>query len=77
MPSDTAGRAPLLVDARAAAALRGVSRSMWWSLHAAGRVPIPVRLGRRTLWRAAELAAWIEAGCPPRDRWECIREGSQ
>ena len=59
----------LLVSATVAARLCGVSRAAWWSLHAAGRVPLPVRLGRRTLWRRAELEAWTAAGCPPRDNW--------
>ena len=58
---------PLLLSADQAAHLSGVSRRTWWSLHAAGKTPLPVRLGRRTLWRAAELAAWIAAGCPARE----------
>jgi predicted DNA-binding transcriptional regulator AlpA len=62
----------LLVDARAAARLCGVSRSHFLAMHSAGKVPLPVRLGRRTLWRAAELAAWIDAGCPARDRWHTL-----
>ena len=62
--------APLLLDAKAAAGLCGVSRSHFLALHSAGKVPLPVRLGRRTLWRAGELAAWTEAGCPARDRWQ-------
>ena len=67
---------PLLVDARAAARLcGGISVRTWWSLHASGRCPLPVRLGRRTLWRGAELAAWIEAGCPARDRWQTMKGG--
>ena len=65
----------LLVGAKTAADMCGVSRSSWWALHAAGRVPLPVRLGRRTLWRASELAAWCEAGCPARGRWEAMKGG--
>ena len=60
----------LLLAADEAAELCGLSRSGWWGLHASGRIPLPVRLGRRTLWRADELRAWTEAGCPARDRWE-------
>jgi predicted DNA-binding transcriptional regulator AlpA len=63
----------LLLDARAAASMCGVSRSTFWALHSAGKVPMPVHLGRRTLWRTSELAAWTEAGCPPRDRWQATR----
>ena len=66
--------APLLLDAREAARLCGVSMRTWWALHSAGKTPLPVRLGRRTLWRFDELAAWIVAGCPARDRWEQIKQ---
>jgi len=65
---------PLLVDARAAAALCGIGRTLWLQLASAGRVPMPIRLGRRTLWRRDELAAWVEAGCPGRDRWQAMTE---
>lgn len=77
MPSDPATPhapvAPLLLDARQAAALCGVSVRTWWSLHSSGRCPLPVRLNRRTLWRRDELAAWISATCPARDRWEAMK----
>ena len=64
---------PLLVDARGAAALCGVSRAHWLALNSSGRVPMPVRLGRRVLWRVLELTAWSEAECPARDRWQALR----
>jgi predicted DNA-binding transcriptional regulator AlpA len=65
---------PLAVDAVEAARLCGIGRSLWLGLHSAGRVPAPIRLGRRVLWRREELAAWIEAGCPGRARWEAMTE---
>jgi predicted DNA-binding transcriptional regulator AlpA len=34
-----------------------------------GRLPEPVRLSRTVRWRAAEVRAWVAAGCPPRDEW--------
>lgn len=61
---------PLLVDARAAGHLCGVSRSLWLRLHASGKVPLPLRLGRRCLWNRAELIAWTSARCPCRLAWE-------
>ena len=66
--------APLLLNAAQAAELCGVSRSLWWSLHSAGRVPKPYRLNRRTLWRRSELERWIQAGLPSRERWVAINE---
>jgi predicted DNA-binding transcriptional regulator AlpA len=67
---------PLLLNASQAAALCGVSRRTWWTLHSAGRTPMPVRLGHRTLWPAVGpcgLEAWVAAGCPTRDRWEATK----
>ena len=69
--------APLLLDARAAAGLCGVSRSTWYVLHAAGRIPLPRRLGRAVRWDRRELEAWTAAGCPSRDRWESLKPGDR
>lgn len=63
------------VEAVEAARLCGVSRSTWYSLRKAGRVPKPVRLGRRVLWRVEELREWVAAGCPPLSRWETLKKG--
>jgi len=63
----------LLLDAKEAARLCGVSRSLWFRLHSSGRCPLPVRLGRRTLWRRAELVRWVESGCPERLKWENLK----
>ena len=63
----------LLLSAAQAASLCGVGRSTWWRLHASGRVPSPVKLGSSTRWKAAEIRAWVDAGCPSRDRWEAMQ----
>jgi len=64
----------LLLSAGETAALLGISRSAFYSLLSAGRVgPTPVRLGRRSLWRAEEIRAWVSAGCPSRQRWDAIK----
>jgi predicted DNA-binding transcriptional regulator AlpA len=35
-----------------------------------GKLPRPIRVGVRAVrWRRAEVAAWIRAGCPVRERW--------
>jgi predicted DNA-binding transcriptional regulator AlpA len=67
---------PLLLPAEVAACLCGRSRASWWRDHAADRVPAPIRLGGRTLWRAEELRQWVAAGCPERRTWEALcRQG--
>ena len=64
--------APLLTVKQAAAMIQ-VSRASFWSLHSAGRVPLPIRLSPRVVrWRRSELDAWILAGCPGRGDWQKI-----
>jgi predicted DNA-binding transcriptional regulator AlpA len=75
---DTSGAGPpaheaLLIGDTASAALAAVSRATWHRLRAAGKLPPSVRLGRKVLWRRAEVVAWIEAGCPDGPTWEAMR----
>jgi len=63
----------LLLSATDAAHAVGVSRSGFWKLHASARLPAPVRLGRRVLWRRSDLKQWVEQGCPSRERFEAMR----
>ncbi len=64
----------LLIDAATAAHLCGRSLRTWWSLHAAGRCPEPVRIGRSQLWRPDEIVAWMAAGWPARKDWGWLPE---
>jgi predicted DNA-binding transcriptional regulator AlpA len=60
---------PVMVDAKTAASLCGVSRSTWLGWDSAGLCPQPVRLGGRVLWAVDVLRAWAWAGCPSRVTW--------
>jgi len=61
---------PILVDAKGAAAILGLGRTLLYQLHASGRLgPRPVKLGKRSLWVRAELEDWAAAGCPTREEW--------
>lgn len=63
----------LLLSARLAAESLGISRASFYSLHSAGKVPLPRRLGKRVLWSVEELKDWIAAGCPCREKWEQLK----
>jgi predicted DNA-binding transcriptional regulator AlpA len=65
---------PIAVPASAAAALFGLSERAWWRAHSAGKVPLPIRIGRACRWRLDELEAWARAGAMPRDRWQEMKE---
>jgi excisionase family DNA binding protein len=56
--------APILISAEELAKLMQVSERTLWRLLSAGKVPQPVRIGRNTRWRYAEVREWIERGCP-------------
>jgi len=56
--------APMLIGADDVARIMGVSVRTLWRMLSAGKVPSPLRIGRNTRWRASELTAWIDRGCP-------------
>jgi len=67
----------LLLSAEDAATLLGVSRSHFYGLHSSGRLgPLPVRLGKRSLWRRDELESWVASDCPARQCWEEMKGGN-
>ena len=59
----------LLLTAQQFADLLGIGKSTLWRLHASGKVPLPVQIGRAIRWRTEEVHAWVKAGCPSRERW--------
>jgi predicted DNA-binding transcriptional regulator AlpA len=67
---------PLVVDAKRLARLLGCGLRTVRSWNAAGRLPKPVRVGRRVFWRTVEICAWIDAGAPSRETWERIKSAS-
>lgn len=61
----------LLLSVKNAAKLLGIGSSHFWGLHSSGRLgPLPIKLGRRTLWIRRDLEKWIDAGCPSRKQWQ-------
>jgi len=71
---DSIGIEPVLVDARAAAAACGVSRSLWLQWDSIGANPRPVRPGGggRVLWVVEDLRRWAAAGCPSREQMAAV-----
>lgn len=64
----------LVLAAPEVAELLGISERHLWSLHAAGRIPRPVALGRSRRWVIDEIREWLTAGSPARDKWEASRK---
>ena len=62
---------PLLVAAKDAARLCGISERLWRSWDSGGHTPEAViaETGVKR-WRFGELKRWVESGCPSRARWD-------
>ena len=63
----------LLTVKDVAARLR-ISPRQVWKLLALGRMPAPVRLSRSVRLRAADIAEWVQLGCPSRDKFDAERK---
>jgi predicted DNA-binding transcriptional regulator AlpA len=55
---------PKLINAEELARMIDVSERTLWRLLSGRKLPQPVRIGRNTRWRLAEVTEWIERGCP-------------
>jgi predicted DNA-binding transcriptional regulator AlpA len=64
----------LAVSAAGVGSLLEVSERHVWSMHSAGRLPLPISLGRSRRWLVSELQDWLAAGCPERREWEWLKE---
>lgn len=54
----------LLMSAQTLAKRLEVSVRTLWRLRSSGKLPVPVRVGGAVRWRAADIEAWVAAGCP-------------
>ena len=58
------------VNRREGCQLLGISLATWDRLHAEGKLPGAIRLGRCLRWPRDLLLAWISDGCPEPTVWE-------
>jgi excisionase family DNA binding protein len=64
---------PLLIDGAEVCARLSIGKSKLHQMIRAGRFPVsPIRLGRAVRYSAADLSAWVAAGCPASDRWRAM-----
>lgn len=59
----------LLIDSVTLAAMLGVAPQQVMTLRHAGRIPLPVHLGRSVRWVVHELREWVAAGQPKARIW--------
>ena len=75
VPADTGS--PLVVDARRLALMlcAGLRTVRTWDT--AGKLPTPLRIGGRVVWRVDEIRAWLAADAPDRKTWEARTAASR
>lgn len=66
-----------LLNVKDVAATLRVSCRQVWKLTSSGRLPAPVRLSRSVRWRAADIARFVELGCPSRDVFEASKSAEK
>lgn len=71
-PTTMSSERSWLVGRTEAARLCAVSPATWDRLTAAGKVPRPIKLGGRVVWRRSDLESWVSLGCPDRKRFELL-----
>jgi predicted DNA-binding transcriptional regulator AlpA len=60
-----------VADAKALAVLLGgVGLRSIRTWDAAGKLPRPIKVGGRVMWRLDEIRRWLAAGAPARAEWE-------
>lgn len=70
MNQDTSSQGERLLSCKEVMKKLNCGRSALKKYVAQGLVPKPIRLGRKLLWPASEIDAWIRAGAPPAHVWE-------
>jgi predicted DNA-binding transcriptional regulator AlpA len=73
-PSARSAIEPLLLPAKQAAVLCGMSAASWHRKVSAGLAPAPLRIGPGCVrWRRSELEDWVRASCPDRRTWVAMQ----
>lgn len=64
---------PEMIDIHGVCRLSSISFRTLRRMDSAGRMPAPVRCGRRVYWRTSDIRLWIELGLPDRKRFEELK----
>jgi predicted DNA-binding transcriptional regulator AlpA len=62
--TEPANQSTLLIDVREVALQLGLSERSVWRFARTAKMPLPMKLGKARRWRAEEVRAWINEGCP-------------
>lgn len=66
----------LLIDTKTLAKLLAISKAHLYRLQAEEALLAPIQVGHVKRWRLTEVLEWIEAGCPPQNMWNAMRQSN-
>jgi predicted DNA-binding transcriptional regulator AlpA len=66
-----------VADARRLAQMLCVGLRTIRAWDASGKLPAPLRIGGRVVWRTEEISGWLDAGAPDRETWAALRRAAQ
>lgn len=58
-----------LINAKEVAKILNIGVSHIHSMRSCGLLPLPIKLGGSVRWHKMEIIKWINAGCPPLNKW--------
>ena len=76
-PATLTDELPLVVDARRLGKFLCAGLRTVRSWDAAGRLPAPIHIGGKVVWRMDEIRDWLAAGAPRRDEWQVRRAAAR
>lgn len=68
------GETSMLLTDTEVAKLMNLGRTKFRQLVDTGKAPRPVRFGRSVRWVRTEIMAWVQAGCPIREKWDAMKK---
>jgi predicted DNA-binding transcriptional regulator AlpA len=66
----------LLIDTKTLARLLSISKAHLYRLQADEALLAPIQIGHVKRWRLTEVLEWIDAGCPPQNVWNAMRQSN-
>ena len=76
-PATLTDELPLVVDARRLAKFLCAGLRTIRSWDAAGKLPAPIHIGGKVVWRLDEIRDWLAAGAPRRAEWQARRAAAR
>ena len=72
--TETQQTSHVAISAKDYAQRYSLSHRTIFRLSAEGKLPRPVRIGRATRWRLADIELWEKLGCPDRQKFEALQK---